>query len=530
MKTKLFSIVILFYGLFSSGNRVQAQVAEERCSGSVGCDTVAIVQKISPWRLGLYAGPAFAYCGSWENTFNTTNYRDKSLYNGAGLEVDLNADYFFNKKNPSSQVKFGLGGVLGYHKFFFRKDLDDYLNLRVLSAGLSPEQALIRKNGSEDFYLVVGPVLNVAFTKKPRSPFVEASVRGGGFRTTPAAILVTGQATGQNIYTVTASDRRYHPGLFASLGIFFPLKNTWALGLQATGFRTRVNYDFPADQVWSFERKHGGFSAGISLRKGFVRSVAERKDPTPAPVCLAPELEVLVNGQSIAGKFFRADNALSCDSIQVRWKSRSDSAKNETFTARIHRVVDGVDDVIGQVICKPQTSMSWPVDKMNDSGCPLPGQYYVTVQSHQTTPCSSCISDVSTTGFGFVQPDTLKIIEKECLKQCFVQVYAYERVKTKRIKYGKSPTSCEGCICPVDTISSYRSVYHELGSYTLQNCENPNLDEEIKKIKVPAWAKTVYVNVEKIQVGTICPNPGRRKSNYKATVKKGKVGAFYAVD
>lgn len=526
MKTKLFSILFFSLSFFLLVNNVKGQVAEASCATSIGCDTIAIVQKPSPWRLGLYAGPAFAYCGSWENTFNTTNYRDKSLYNGAGIEVDLNADYYFIKKRPDKRLKFGLGGVLGYHKFFFRKDLDDYLTLKILSAGLSPEQALIRKNGSEDFYFVVGPVLNLALTKKIRSPFLEASARGGIFRTTPAAILVTGESTNQNIYTVTASDKRYHPGLYASLGLFFPFKKSWAIGVQATGFRTRVNYDFPADHVWSFERKHGGFSAGIALRKGFIRDVAEKKDPTAGPVCYAPELAAKINGESVAGKFFRIDDKFTCDSIRVSWASRTDSAKNETFTARIHRVANGLDNVIGQVICQPQTSMYWPTDMMNDRGCPLPGQYYVTVQSHQTSPCSSCISEVSTTGFGFVQADTVRVIQKECLKQCVIQVYAYERVKIKRIKYGKSPTSCEGCVCPIDTISSYRSVYHELGSYTLKNCENPDLEDEIKKIQLPKWARSVYVKVEKVQVGEVCPDPGRSNVNYKATVKKGKVGAF----
>lgn len=526
MKTKLFFILCFNCFLLCSFTLVKAQSTEASCAAAAGCDTIALVKKNSPWRLGIYAGPAFAYCGSWENTFNTTNYRDKSLYNGAGVEVDLNADYYFIKKNPDARLKFGLGGVLGYHKFFFRKDLDDYLTLRILSAGLSPEQALVRKNGSEDLYFVVGPVLNLALTKKIRSPFLETSVRGGVFRTTPAAILVTGETTNENIYTVTASDKRYHPGLYASLGLFFPLKKSWAIGVQATGYRTRVNYDFPADHVWSFERKHGGFSAGIALRKGFVKEVAERKDPTAGPVCVAPELQVTINGEPVAGKFFRIDDKMPCDSIRVSWKSRSSAEQNETFTTRIHRVADGVDNVIGQVICQPQTSMFWPVDVMDDRGCPSPGQYYVTVQSHQTTPCSSCISEVSTTGFGFVQADTVTITQKECLKQCEIQVYAYERVKTKRIKYGKSPTSCEGCVCPIDTVSSFRSIYHELGSYTINNCSSPNLSDEIKKIAIPSWAKSVYIKVEQVQVGEVCPNQGRRKYNYKAAVKKGKVGVF----
>lgn len=530
MKTKLFAVFlycVIFLSYLSRPIAYGQNATAESCAGSSGgCDTIAIVTKPSPWRLGLYAGPSFAYCGSWENTFNTTNYRDKSLYNGAGIEVDLNADYFFIKKKPDARVKFGLGAVLGYHKFFFRKDLDDYLGLRILSAGLSENQALVRKNGSEDFYLVAGPVLNWAFTRKVRSPFIEASARGGVFRTTPAAILVTGKTTNENIYTVTATDKRYHPGLFASFGIFFPLKNRWAIGLEATGFRTRVNYDFPADKVWSFERKHGGFSAGVALRKNFVRDIPVKKDPSGALACASPELDVLINGVSASGKYFKVDEVQKCDSIKVTWRSRSSLPQNETFTARIHQIANGQDKIIDQVICQPQNTMLWPVNALNEKGCPTPGQYYVTVQSHQTTPCATCISDVSTSGFSFVESETITKLQRECLKQCVVQFYAYKRVKTKRVKYGKSPSSCEGCICPIDTVSSYRSVYYPLESYTLENCENPNLNQEVQKVKIPSWARTVYANVETIQIGEICPNAGRKKQNFKASVKKGKASSF----
>ena len=81
-----------------------------KCTGP-SCDTVGIQHKISPWRIGLFVGPAVAFCGSWESTFNSDKFRDKSLFNGIGFNAAFNADYYFNK-SQTSRLKFGLGAVI----------------------------------------------------------------------------------------------------------------------------------------------------------------------------------------------------------------------------------------------------------------------------------------------------------------------------------------------------------------------------------------------------------------------------------
>ncbi|MBE9461021.1 hypothetical protein ACFP1I_19205 [Dyadobacter subterraneus] len=193
-----------------------------------GCDTVGIEHKVSPWRVGGFIGPTVAFCGKWSSTFNSNKYRDKSLFNGIGYHANLNADYFFNVKK-NKQLKFGVGAIAGLQTFFLRNDLDDFLDKIIAETGSS--NAVIRKGASEDHYIVAGPVLSYAFGKKTRSPFIEASVRGGLFRTTPAAIFVYDQATSNNIYSVTATDKRYHAGLLTTLGLFFPSKKgLWSWG------------------------------------------------------------------------------------------------------------------------------------------------------------------------------------------------------------------------------------------------------------------------------------------------------------
>jgi hypothetical protein len=495
-----------------------------------GCDTIAIEQKISPWRVGGFIGPAVAFCGKWSSTFNSSKYRDKSLFNGIGFHAGLNADYFFNVKKKK-QFKFGVGAVAGLQMFFLRNDLDTFLDNIVAQSGSS--NAVIRKGSSEDHYLAVGPVISYAFGKKPRSPFIEASVRGGVFRTTPAAIFVYDRATSNNIYSVTATDKRYHAGLLATLGVFFPSKKgLWSWGVEAAGFRTKVDYIFPGATIYSYQRKHGGFTAGLAFRRNFIRDIPVKKDPTPPLLCEAPELELMMNGKSIKGLIFSTLDSTKADSIQITWKSRSvlDSTKSETFTARLHQLNGGMDNVIAQVICQKETKMAWPAAYLNPAtGRPVEGQYYVTVQSQQISSCASCISEPATTGFSVQKPDVIKIKEPNCFKQCFLEVYAYKKVKIKRVKYGKSSTSCVGCICPVDTISKTVSQYHLLGTVKKDNCDASKLDlnSETANIKIPKWATTIYTSVETVVAGDCDGVPqGKNKINYSAPVKKGKVGVF----
>ena len=76
------------------------------------CDTTfqtfVLVRRLSPWRIGLFAGPNFAYCGTWENTFGP-NKRDNSLYNGAGFNITANVDYFLTP--ATRRLRFGMSAL-----------------------------------------------------------------------------------------------------------------------------------------------------------------------------------------------------------------------------------------------------------------------------------------------------------------------------------------------------------------------------------------------------------------------------------
>lgn len=527
---RLFFFVSCF--LFAFGSMAQET---STCNTPGGCDTLAIERKVSPWRVGGFIGPAVAFCGSWEGTFNSNKYRDKSLFNGIGFNAALNADYFFRSKTKPSRVQFGLGAVAGLQNFFFRKDINDFTDRIVAEAGVS--DAVIRKGSSEDHYLAVGPVLNFNFTKKPRSPFLEASVRGGLFRSTPAAIFIYDRTTGNNIYSVTASDKRYHAGLLATLGFFVPSKNgLWAWGVEAIGFRTKMDYIFPGATIYPYQRKHGGFSAGLAMRRSFAWDAAVRKDPTPPLLCLSPDLEWKMGTESIKGHIFSTGkDTTAAEPILLTWTSRitPDTTKTETFTARIHQLNGAEDKVIASVVCQEGNQLAFPAAYLDKNGRPVTGQYYATVTSQLASDCASCMSEASTTGFSVITPDTITKEVKGCFKQCNLEIYAYKLVKTKRVVYGKSNTSCEGCICPVDTVPNTVSKYYLLGKVQIENCDPAtlNVNDEIAKanIKIPSWAKTVYSSVQTVVAGNCDVPQGVNKVNYKATVKKGQVGPFTQV-
>jgi hypothetical protein len=513
----LFLVCCFLFGYSSMAQ----ETTTSACNTPGGCDTLGIERKVSPWRVGGFIGPAVAFCGSWDATFNSDKFRDKSLFNGIGFNAALNADYFFRSKTKPSRVQFGLGAVAGLQNFFFRKDINDFTDRIV----------------AEDHYFAVGPVLNFNFTKKPRSPFLEASVRGGLFRSTPAAIFIYDRVTGNNIYSVTASDKRYHAGLLATLGFFVPSKNgLWAWGVEAMGFRTKLDYIFPGATIYPYQRKHGGFSAGLAMRRNFVRDVPVRKDPTPPLLCMSPDLELKMGGQSIKGNIFSTGkDTTAAEPILLTWTSRltPDTTKTETFTAKIHQLNGAEDKVIASVVCQEGNQLAFPAAYLDKNGRPVAGQYYATVTSQLASDCASCSSEASTTGFSVMVPDTITKEIEGCFKQCNLEVYAYKLVKTKRVVYGKSNTSCEGCICPVDTVPNTVSKYYLLGKIEVKDC-NPatlNINDEIAKanIKIPSWAKTVYSSVQTTVAGKCDIPQGVSKVNYKATVKKGKVGPFVQV-
>ncbi len=478
-------------------------------------------------------GPAVAFCGSWENTFVSDKLRDKSLFNGVGFNAAFNADYYFNRSKPG-RVKFGLGAVAGIQNFFLRKDLDTFLNQRFAEAGT--RNGVVQKAPSEDLYLVFGPVLTAAFTRKARSPYLEASVRGGVFRTTPAAIFAYDGTTGRNIYSVTASNNRYYPGLLATLGFFVPSKNNlWAWGIEAIGFRTKVDYIFPGETIYPFNRNHGGFSAGLAVRRNFEKDVPVAKEPTPPISCVAPEIDILMDGKTMKAYSYNLKRDTSrVDSVMLTWRTRSapDTATTETFTASIHQLNNGQDIIIAQAICVKENKLLWPAAYLGPNGRPVMGQYFVTVQSNRISSCASCVSEASATGFTVRDSVVTPPPPPPCYKQCDLEIYAYERVrKGNQIKYGKSPESCENCICPVDTIPRYISVYRPLGTIQRDNCDikNLNLKDEIEKgnIILPAWVRTIYVKVQTTVLGECDVPQGVTITNYSATVRNRKITSVF---
>lgn len=534
MKVKILLVAVLLCASVLKRTVAYGQQHESTACGTgvAGCDTVGVKTVTSPWRVGGFIGPVVAFCGSWERSFNVNKARDKALFNGIGFNAALNADYIVNR-NDSTRLKWGVGAVAGWQSFFLRKDLDPFID-RIVSESAS-SQAVVRKGASEDHYLAIGPVLSYALTSKPRSLFLEASVRAGIFRTTPASIFVYDRLTGANIYSVTATDKRYHTGLLATLGAFVPSKNgLWAWGIEAMGFRTKLNYIFPGATVYPFQRKHGGFSAGVAMRRKFVRDVPVKKEPTPALNCFAPELELSMAGKSIKGmRFDPKRDTTQTGPITLSWKSLSpaDSSRTERFTARIHRLNQGADRVIASVVCQDTNTLAFPADFLDTRGLPIAGQYYATVQSQSFSNCASCTSEASTTGFSVLSPVIDSVKYAACFKQCNLEIYTYRTVNSKRVVYGKSPASCAGCICPVDTVPRKSSKYYLLGTIQVPDCNPADLDinQEIAKnnIVIPSWAKSVYASLQTIVAGECqVPQGISVKKNFKADARKGKIGQF----
>src|SRR5690606_20014149 len=109
----------------------------------------------------------------------------------------------------------------------------------------------------------------------------------------------------------------------------------------------------------------------------------------------------------------------SSDLIVASWTSSLDpvmaDSLNQTFTARIHQLNNGEDKIIAEAICQKDTELAFPTSYLNSAGCPVDGQYYVTVQSHQSSACSACVSQVAASGFAALKADTVKITEEVCV-------------------------------------------------------------------------------------------------------------------
>jgi hypothetical protein len=404
------------------------------------CDTTfqtfILVRRLSPWRVGLFAGPNFAYCGTWENTFGPTK-RDNTLYNGAGLNVTGNIDYYLTP--ATRRLRFGLGTAFGYQNYYTRSIYRDYLYGLAASRGFNQNQVTIKQRASEDMYLTIGPVLAFTIARSRRNPeattFLELGLRGGLFRTeaatiaayTPSTLSLPGTPSfvdgGGLIRSVNPSTRVYHPGGLLSLGVFFPLRNNWNIGVQAQGFFTQLNYyiiNGVDDQLYEFKRKHGGFSAGLAVRKGFVQKKLIPKTPTVCPTCeQIPELNVQFNNASLKGASLSyLDSAsaqrtgqtmnTSATAPTISWRSTTPNPKNETFTARLYYRPDSVttsasDQVIAQVENSTDTTLTFPTGYFAN-GQMNPGFYYVTVHNRQVAKCGTCMSEVATTSFSVLRP------------------------------------------------------------------------------------------------------------------------------
>lgn len=507
--------------------------AQEACdTPGGGCDTVGIEHKVSPWRIGAFLGPGFAYCGSWANTFPLSEARDKTLFNGWGITGTINADYFFTKR-PEAQFKFGVGATVGVQHFFIRPGFDEFVDDHLRSYQLTRNDVEVKRSTSEDFYAVLGPVISWHFTKARRSPFLEASAKAGIFRTTPASITIRDEGPGGSndpragYYAVSPNANRYYFGGLATLGVFFPLKNpTWALGVQAQGYRTKVSYDMPwaapagPFMISRYVREHGGFNAGIALRKSFEYDVPVKKDPSAGLTCITPTLALTSGNSSVIGKYFTGKEA-NCEPIVASWTSSLDpvmaDSLNQTFTARIHHLANGEDKIIAEAICQKDTELAFPTNYLNGNGCPVDGQYYVTVQSHQASACASCISPVAASGFAALKADTVKVVEEVCVCVKKIEISSIRRVTSTIKKWAKSE-NCADCICPVESkVTRNKKII--LHNSEVKDCDEfKTIEQVLANVKAPKWAKNVTIDIETTSYGNACAETGVKKTSYKATV------------
>lgn len=467
------------------------------------CDTTfqtfILVRRLSPWRIGLFAGPNFAYCGTWENTFGP-NKRDNTLYNGAGFNITATVQYFLTP--ATRRLRFAVGSAFGYQNYITRSIYRDYLYGLAAAQGVTQDQVTIKQRASEDMFLTVGPALTFTLARSRKNPdattFIEAGAYGGLFRTEAATIaafipsqgniipsgpLVTG---GRLIRSVNPSSNLYHLGAIGNLGIFFPIgRNNWNIGIQGQGFITQLNYlivNGQQDVLYEFKRTHGGFSAGVALRKGFVQKKLIPKTPTVCPTCDSiPELRVQFNGNSLKGvslAYVDESNAqqnapvnTSAAAPVISWRSTTPNPKNETFTARLYYRPDSVttsaaDQVIAQLENTTDTTLTFPT-AFFANGQMSPGFYYVTVHNQQSAKCGSCMSEVATSSFSVLRPRK-EVVECEYRHRLErLEVY-YRTPYTREVA---NVCYCNGTITSVgDTVTRlrYRGLNRQLATSAIE--------------------------------------------------------------
>lgn len=504
------------------------------------CDTTfqtfVLVRRLSPWRIGLYAGPNFAYCGTWENTFGP-NKRDKTLYNGAGFNITANIDYFLTP--ATRRLRFGIGAAFGYQNYITRSIYRDYLYSLANARGFTNDQVTIRQRASEDMFLTVGPIATITLARSRRNPdattFIELGARGGLFRTEAATITAYTPSTltlpantipsfvggGGLIRSVNPSPNLYHLGVLGSAAIFFPLRNNWNIGLQGQGFFTQLNYlivNGVDDQLYEFKRKHGGFNVGIALRKGFVQKKLIPKAPTSCPTCeQVPVVNVRYNGASLKGASLAyvdpntASVNTSAAAPVVSWHSTTPNPKNETFTARLYYRADSVvagsgDQVIAQLENTTDTTLAFPASYYT-GGQLTPGFYYVTVHTRQTAKCGTCMSEVATTSFASIKPKPPIVEAKYRHRLERLEVY-YRTPYTREVA---NVCYCNGTITSVgDTVTRlrYRGLNRQLASSAVEFDANTvifNLNELPGDI-----AQQLQAEKAKIESGNAIRFKGRR--------------------
>ena len=508
------------------------------------CDTTfqtfILVRRLSPWRIGLFAGPNFAYCGTWENTFGP-NKRDQTLYNGAGFNITANVDYFFTP--ATRRLRFAVGAALGYQNYITRSAYRDYLYSLANSRGFTNDQLTINQRASEDMFLTVGPVLTFTLGRSRRNPdattFIELAARGGLFRTEAATIAAYTPSTltlpntpsfvsgGGLIRSVNPSSHLYHLGAIGSAAIFFPIgRNNWNIGIQGQGFITQLNYliiNGVDDQLYEFKRKHGGFSAGLAVRKGFVQKKLIPKAPVTCPTCeQIPQLNVRFNGASLKGAslaFVDSTNAQQSAPVNtaatapvISWRSTTPNPKNETFTARLYYRADSVvagatDQVIAQVENSTDTTLAFPTAYFAN-GQLNPGFYYVTVHNKQVAKCGTCMSEVATTSFASIRPRVTKTADCEYRHRLErLEVY-YRTPYTREVA---NVCYCNGTITSVgDTVTRlrYRGLNRRLASAAVEFDTNTvilNINE------LPGGlAQQLQAEKAKIESGNAIRYKGRR--------------------
>jgi len=474
------------------------------------CDTTfqtfVLVRRQSPWRIGLFAGPNFAYCGTWENTFGSTK-RDNSLYNGAGFNITGNVDYFLTP--ATRRLRFGIGTAFGYQNYITRSAYRDYLYGLAQSVGFSQGQVTIKQRSSEDMYITVGPVLTFTIARSRKNPdattFIEAGARGGLFRTEAATITAFTPSTlnlqglpsfvdgGGLIRSVNPSTKLYHLGALGNLAVFFPIGNNWNLGVQGQGFITKLNYLIvngvdgnpqARGQVYEFKRTHGGFSAGLAVRKSFVQKKLIPKTPTVCPTCDSiPQLSIRFNNQSLRGVSLGYVDRSNPNAPQpattgatapvISWHSTTINPRNETFTARLYFRPDsvssssGAEQIIAQLENTTDTTLTFPAQYFTD-GQLSPGFYFVTVHNKQEAKCGTCVSEVATGSFASLRG------AQERSENCRYR-HRLERLEVYyRTPYTREVANvcyCNGTITSVgDTVTRlrYRSLNRQLAAGTVE--------------------------------------------------------------